>query len=65
VLQPAEPVKTALPAAAEAPELELGLVDGLAAVEVDPEGATPTGGGPLLGCLDSHDWKAEGVTTRT
>jgi hypothetical protein len=74
VLQPAEPVKTALPAGAEVPELELELelpVDGLAPlevdpeVEVDPEGVTPTGGGPLLGCLESHDWNAEGVTTRT
>lgn len=71
VLQPAEPVKTALPAAAELPELgldfelEVELVEVVAVVAVALGGGTPTGGGPLFGCLENHVWKAEGATTWT
>ena len=79
--QPAEPVNTALPAAALVAELDPEL-------ELDPEpelepdarrggprpgcpgpialgGGVPTGGGALGFCERSQVWNAVGVTTRT
>lgn len=75
VLHPDEPVNTTLPADAEAELLEVALLDEVVLEEVALEGSAdptaafgggvPTGGGPLLGCLESHAENAEGLTTRT
>jgi hypothetical protein len=67
LLQPAEPVKIALPADALAPPLWL-VVEvvplGADAAAAD-EGGVPIGGAPLFGCLEIQAVKTDGETTLT